>query len=83
MMIKTKKIVDEAAAAKFINRDKPAPVAKEKESTARNVTFKVDVELIRKMDKAAKALGITRSSFIKSAVSSVLANGMTFNIVKE
>ena len=76
---KTEKIVDEKAVEKFIGKGKI-----KENSTAnsdiRTITFKVDPLFLERIDKAASRLGIPRSSFIKSAISSVLENGFTVKL---
>lgn len=76
---KTEKIVDEKAVEKFINKGK----IKEKTDThsdIRTISLKVDPLFLERIDKAANRLGIPRSSFIKSAISSVLENGFTVKL---
>ena len=76
---KTEKIVDEKAVEKFIGKGKIT----EKPTTnpeVRTITLKVDQALLERIDKAANRLGIPRSSFIKSAISAVLENGLTVKL---
>lgn len=73
------KVVDEAAVEKFIN-SRPNKKEKKDDPDMRIVTFKMDSKLLKKIDQAANKIGISRSSFIKSALSSVMDNGLNIRI---
>lgn len=82
MMIPDKKdkVVDEKAVEKFIKERKTSTTTRVSTGTMRTITFKVDAELLEKVDRAAKKMGVSRSAFIKSAISSVLENGLTVKL---
>ena len=77
---KTNKVVDEKAVEKFINERSTKAPAKATSSGMATVTFKVDREFLARIDKAAKAMSVPRSSFIKSALSSVLEHGVNITV---
>lgn len=77
---KTNKVVDEKAVEKFINERTTKAPAKATGSDMATVTFKVDREFLARIDKAAKAMSVPRSSFIKSALSSVLEHGVNITV---
>ena len=77
---KTNKVVDEKAVEKFINERSNKAPAKATSSGMATVTFKVDREFLARIDKAAKAMSVPRSSFIKSALSSVLEHGVNITV---
>jgi len=77
---KTNKIVDEEAVEKFI-KDRPVKTsAKASNPDIATITFKVDREFLARIDKAARAMSVPRSSFIKSALSSVLEHGVNVTV---
>ena len=77
---KSNKIVDEEAVEKFIKERPTKPTAKASNPDIATITFKVDKAFLARIDKAAKAMSVPRSSFIKSALSSVLEHGLNITV---
>ena len=70
---KSEKAVDEKAVDRFINQKTGTP-KKQKKDEMPTVAFKIDPVLNERVIRAAKKLGISRSAFIKAAITSVLDN---------
>lgn len=76
MELPKKKKINVEAAEKIVRTAVKEPTAtEEKKSTV--ISLKLPKELLERCDKAAKSKSITRSAFIKIAITNALEKGVT------